>query len=294
MRYIDAHNHLQDERLRPWRDKIVDACRHAGIQRMVVNGACESDWADVGDLARCHPGWVLPSFGWHPWWLHEQRPGWEARLADQLRAWPDAGVGECGLDRWILEPGAGERLRGIPGRGDVPAAGMERQMEVLRVHLRLAAELDRPLSLHCLRAWGPMLRVLSAGPLPRRGFLLHSFGGPVEMVPALVRLGGYFGFPGYFLHERKRAQREVFLRIPVDRLLVESDAPDQLPPAEHRPHEVFAQDDGEGTIHGGSVPMLNHPANVVAITRGLATTLSMSCEALAEQIAGNFARWWGR
>lgn len=279
MRFIDAHNHLQDERLRPWRREILEACAAAGVERMVVNGACESDWDDVAALAGAYPGRVLPSFGWHPWWLHEQRDGWEERLGMRLRSWPDSGVGECGLDAWILEPGSRERLRGIPGRGDVAPAGVERQVAVLRVHLRWAAELDRPLSLHCLRAWGRMLSVLMEGPLPRRGFLLHSYGGPAEMVPAFVRMGAYFGFPGYFLHERKRAQRDVFRVIPPDRLLVESDAPDQVPPDDHRPHRLA---DG-----------LNHPANVGSITTGLATALGMPREALAQRVAENFGRWWG-
>ena len=66
VRFIDAHNHLQDERLRPWRTEILGACAAEGVERMVVNGACESDWDDVAALAGTCPGRVLPSFGWHP------------------------------------------------------------------------------------------------------------------------------------------------------------------------------------------------------------------------------------
>jgi len=292
MRCVDAHNHLQDERLRPWLGEIIETSRRSGVVWMVANGACESDWGAVAEIARAHPGLVLPSFGWHPWWLHEQETGWEERLEAVLKSCPAAGVGECGLDKWIHEPGAADRLRRVAGRGDVPPAGMDRQVSVLRVHLRLATEMDRPLSLHCLRAWGPMLEVLAGGPLPGRGFLLHSYGGPVEMVPTWVRMGAYFGFPGYFLHERKKAQREVFRSIPLDRLLVESDAPDQLPPEGYRPHRLEGTGEGGGVVVGRDVGGLNHPANVGAILRGLAETLRMPCEDLAGQLEGNFARWW--
>ncbi len=281
VRYIDAHNHLQDERLGPWRDAIVGECMAAGVAGMVVNGACESDWDAVEELARAHPGWALPSLGWHPWWLHEQAEGWEERLALRVAAAAGAGVGECGLDRWILEPGAAARLRAMPGRATAGACGMDQQVAVLRVHLRLASELDRPLSLHCLKAWGTLLEELRRGPLPRRGFLLHSFGGPAELVPELARMGAYFGFPGYFLHERKRRQAEVFRVVPADRLLTETDAPDQGLPAALQTHRL--PDGGAG---------LNHPANLAAVGAGLARVLGVAEGELPRRLEENFSRWW--
>ena len=97
--------------------------------------------------------------------------------------------------------------------------------------LRLAAERNLPLSIHCLQAWGPLLDILRAEPRPACGFLLHSYGGAAELVAPLAELGAYFSLPGYFALERKTRQREAFRQVPADRLLIETDAPDQsLPP----------------------------------------------------------------
>ncbi len=129
-------------------------------------------------------------------------------------------VGEIGLDRW---------------KPDLPYAGQE---EIFLAQLQLAAERNLPVSIHCLQAWGRLHELLRDHPRPARGFVLHSFGGPAEMIPAFAKLGAYFSFPGYFLHERKLRQRETFKHVPPDRLLIETDAPDQLLPAEKILHPL--------------------------------------------------------
>ena len=138
---------------------------------------------------------------------------WELNLNRFLDQAP-AGVGEVGLDRWIKD------------------FDLQDQERVFVTQLRIAAERDLPLSIHCLQAWGRLLEVLQAQPRPRCGFLLHSFGGPREMIPALSRLGAYLSLPGYYAHDRKARQREAFKTVPLDRLLLETDAPDQPLPLE--------------------------------------------------------------
>src|SRR5262245_45292089 len=98
MRLFDAHNHLQDERLLGRKREIMERCVTDGLQAMVVNGACESDWPSVLELARQFPE-VVPSFGYHPWYLHERSPHWQRILEEHLDQVPSA-VGEIGLDRW--------------------------------------------------------------------------------------------------------------------------------------------------------------------------------------------------
>ena len=71
MKFFDAHNHLQDDRFAGRQDELLAACEQAGVTRMVVNGACEGDWPQVLALAR-EKKIVLPSFGYHPWYLHER------------------------------------------------------------------------------------------------------------------------------------------------------------------------------------------------------------------------------
>jgi TatD DNase family protein len=263
MRFYDAHNHLQDDRFAGRQGELLAACEKTGVVRMVVNGACESDWPQVLALARENK-MVLPSFGCHPWYLSERTPGWLANLEKFLDAIPSA-VGEIGLDRW--KPG-------------LPYAGQE---EAFLAQLQTAAGRNLPVSIHCLQAWGRLLELLQNNPRPARGFVLHSYGGPAEMIPAFAKLGGYFSFPGYFLNERKLRQRETFKHVPAGRLLVETDAPDQHLPAE-RILEPLADADGKP---------LNHPANLPAVYAGLAEFLGETIEPLAARVEENFLRVFG-
>jgi len=97
--YYDAHNHLQDDRLKPHLAEILRAVASQPIAKMVINGACESDWPDVLALAQSWPQ-VIPSFGYHPWYVAERSPQWQANLLSFLDRVPSA-VGEIGFDKWI-------------------------------------------------------------------------------------------------------------------------------------------------------------------------------------------------
>lgn len=265
MRLYDAHNHLQDDRFGGRQAELLSACRQVGVARMVVNGACEEDWPQVLALARAHPE-VLPSFGYHPWYLSERTPQWRDNLRHFLDQVPSA-IGEIGLDRW--KPG-------------LPYEGQE---EVFLAQLRLAAERNLPVSLHCLQTWGRLLELLKAAPRPACGFLLHSYGGSLEMVKAFADLGAYFSLPGYYAHERKERQRETFRQIPLERLLIETDAPDQLLPETRNrfPLSDASRDSA-----------LNHPANLVAVYDFAAELRGMPLAELAAQFEANFLRLFGK
>jgi TatD DNase family protein len=263
VRLYDAHNHLQDERFSKRQSELLAACGNTGVSRMVVNGACESDWPDVLALAQ-ESKIVLPSFGYHPWYVHERTADWLKRLESFLDRVPSA-VGEIGLDRW---------------KPDLP---YEYQEEVFLAQLKVAAERNLPASIHCLQTWGRLHELLRDHPRPACGFVLHSFGGPVEMIPAFAKLGAYFSFPGYFLNERKLRQREAFKHVPPDKLLIETDAPDQhLPEVMNR----FPLVDATGKP-------LNHPANLPAVYEGLAGFLGEKLDLLAGRVEENFLRAFG-
>ena len=261
---LDAHNHLHDPRLARHLPAILAELARFGITRAVVNGTREDDWPAVAALARDQP-WITPSFGLHPWHTATRSPHWLAHLCAQLDAHPGAAIGEIGLDRWIA--------------GHDPEA----QREVFTAQLALATERNLPVTIHCLRAWGPLWDILRTHPLPARGFLLHAYGGPAEMVHGFVKRGAYFSFNAYFLHDRKAAQRSVFQHLPADRLLVETDAPDLRPPDDQNLHPLLAPD---GTP-------INHPANLALAYSALAKLRDSRAAELTGQIALNFARLFG-
>jgi TatD DNase family protein len=168
----DAHNHLQDDWLRPHWERIAADRVAAGIGAMVVNGTCEADWPVVAELARRFP-WVRPSYGLHPWDVGNASPAWRDALRRQLDADPRAVVGEIGLDRWILERARPDdpRLAGLR------RASLAEQEEAFRWQLALAAERGRPASVHCLEAWGALSAALAETPRPSAGFCSTPTGG---------------------------------------------------------------------------------------------------------------------
>jgi TatD DNase family protein len=259
---FDAHNHLQDERLSDV-SQIMDACRREGLTAMVVNGSCEQDWPIVSDLSGRFPE-VIPSFGYHPWHLHERTANW----VNELNCWLDkthGAVGEIGLDRWK------------------PGLSYAAQEDAFLVQMAIAEERDVPASIHCLEAWGRLFDLLREHPRPACGFLLHSYSGSHEMIAPLAKLGAYFSFPGYYASERKQRQQEAFRHVPPDRLLVETDAPDQLLPPEKTAHPLL----------GADGKPLNHPANIGAVYSALAEILGEERQELASRVEKNFARLFG-
>lgn len=258
---FDVHNHLQD---------IADAeaavreAREAGVTRMVVNGSTEADWPRVAELALRFPETVIPAFGLHPWYVAERTPAWRTVLEKYLVRFPESAVGEIGLDRWIA------------------GYDWKDQLAVFLEQWRLGVALGRPIEVHCLKAFGPLEQALRRETKPGRGWVLHSYGGPAEMVPAFAALGASFSFSGYFLHERKIAGRsEVFRRFPADRLLIETDAPDMAPPEERRRFPCPPGPDGKP---------LNRPGNLVSVAEGLAEILGVPAEELATLTTGNALR----
>ncbi len=248
MTIIDAHNHLQDPRFGEDLPQVIGEMQQAGIRHAIVNGTCENDWPAVLALHRENPKFLSPAFGLHPWRVKTRSADWHIRLRELLDASPASSIGECGLDLWMEN------------------ADLAEQLQILQVHFGLSRELEKPLTLHCLKAWPQLLQALQqTKPLPP--FLLHSFGGPLAMIPALVKLGAHFSLSGYFLQERKQKALHAFAHIPANRIHVESDAPDMAPPLEcqvpyHRKH-------------------YHHPADLSSCITALANVRNISPEECA-------------
>lgn len=309
---LDAHNHLQDPWLTPHRDRVLADLASAGVHACVVNGTSETDWPDVTSLCAASSAntaplrqnsklqtqnpkpILLPSYGLHPWNLGNASPRWRDSLLRVLDAHPHAFVGEIGLDRWMLERARPDdpRLAGLR------RASLDEQRDAFTWQLSLAAERNLPVTIHCIDAWGALADALRGAQLPACGFLLHAYAGSAELARDFAALGAYFSFNGYFLPPslstqchimydippRAARRLDVFRALPLDRLLVETDAPAMPPPAAHRTHELPGLADGNP---------INHPANLDAIYAGLAQLRDLPLPALTNQIADNFARLFG-
>lgn len=262
---IDAHNHIQASSLEPFLAQVIPACETLGVTRMIVNGMTEQDWDRIKFLANRY-GFVTPSYGLHPWYLMDRQAGWENRLEQRLIADPKAHVGEVGLDLWMRNP------------------DLTCQIETLRHSLRIAECNHRAITIHCLLAWEPLLDVLRTERIPARGFLLHAYSGPLELVGPFTDLGAYFSFSGYFLNPGKEQRLAPFGQIRPDRLLAETDAPSMPLPDSHSEFRLPPALDGE---------TINHPGNIRAVYVALSSLRKVDLADLVKICAENSNRLFG-
>lgn len=251
---FDSHNHLQSTKFGKPIGEIVAQMRAVGITGCVVNATREADWDAVAVLAGEFPGTVFPAYGIHPWYADTAAYGWEERLLERLAADPKATVGEVGVDGWVDSP------------------GMDAQLPVFVKQAEIAAEMGRVMTVHCLKAWEPLFTAMEEASAWPGKFLMHSFGGSFEVAERLLKKGAWFSFSGYFLHPRKAKVLEVFRKLPEDRILLETDAPEMLPP------EEFVKFPLEAGV--------NHPANLAGIAEAYG-----GCGVL-EKITENGRRLW--
>lgn len=210
MQYFDSHCHLQDQRIKNLTEQIIKQACSDGVAFMVCCGSCESDWEEVAILAR---KWkqVIPAFGIHPWYISNRSLNWRECLRSYLCEFPGATVGEIGLDHFH------------------ESDKKQEQLEVFTAQLELAQQLQRPVSVHCLKAWGDLLKAFSSiKKLPAR-IALHSFSGSAEMVHVLEKMGCYFSCSGSVTHQKNIRIRNVIREFPLDKILLETDTPD-IPP----------------------------------------------------------------
>lgn len=259
MRLYDAHCHLQDPRLEGVVSDFLRQARDFGIRRVVVNGTCPADWERVAKLARASDV-VLPSFGLHPWKVSDVEAGWQEQLECYLEAFPEAGIGEVGLDRWIMD------------------YDIEAQRAAFEWQVDLARSKGRPVSVHCLKAWGVLLECIERLDMNDVRYLLHSYGGSKELVDALAKKGAYFSISGYFAQKRKKNLWPALRAIPEDRLLIETDAPDMAGPTEICEYSVSGD------------AKANHPRNVEGVYRFVARLRGVGEAPLARQVEANFER----
>jgi TatD DNase family protein len=201
-------------------------------------------------------------------------------LRAQLLADPCGAVGEIGLDRWIINGIRPDdpRLTGLR------VAPLPEQAEVFTAQYTLAAELNRPASIHCVQAWGALHDLLKTNPAPARGFLLHGDTGPAEMIKTFTELGACFSFNIQLLEPRYADRLENFRHLPADRLLVETDAPTKAPAGTRNRFPLGAGADGTA---------INHPANIVVAYEALAELRGLPLDDLKRVVEQNFLRLFG-
>lgn len=204
--FADSHVHLADAAFDADREAVIAAARQAGAQALICIGE-SPDAADRAQrVAAPHPGVIWHTAGMHP---HEAAAFDLARDLPRIRAHVDQGavaIGECGLDYHYDN------------------APRDVQRDVFAAQLRLAAEVRKPVVVHTREAVDDTAAMIrEAGQAGVRG-VLHCFTGPLTLADAALAYGWYVSFAGVVTF-RTWTSDDLIRSIPVDRILVESDAP---------------------------------------------------------------------
>ncbi len=212
MQWFDSHCHFDFDDFDSDRSRVCERMRAAGIRNVMIPGVEPAQWPGARALATQEDGFVFAA-GLHPWWVAAYvRQKQDAAQGELLAAIQDfaadprcKAIGECGLDA----------LRDTP---------MSLQEAVFEWHVRAACELDKPLIVHCVKAHNPVIRLLKKYQ-PRCGGVIHAFSGSVEIARTYFDLGFCLGVGGMITYERAQKTRATLGEVPLDYLMVETDAP---------------------------------------------------------------------
>ena len=246
---VDTHCHLDDGEFDGDRAAVVARAVEAGVAWQVVPAVDAAGWPKLREVCRASPG-LLPAYGLHPMLLASHRPEHLGLLREWIERERPAAVGECGLDYFV--------------------EGLDRdaQSEYFEGQLRLAREFDLPVVVHARRAVDAVIAALRRiGGL--RG-VVHSFSGSKEQASQLWKLGFLLGLGGPVTYERARRLRRLAATMPLEHLLLETDAPDQP----------------DAAIRG----QRNEPVRVAVVLDCIAALRNESPDAIADATTANAAR----
>ena len=204
---IDAHIHLSDKRFDTDREKIIRTAEENGVTAFFCVSSTPSEWENIFTLARKNKN-IHPFIGTHPWYASKHDV---TLFKEALLRYPSLNVGEIGLDA---------------------IKGEKEQESVFESQLVIAAELKRSCVIHCVKSFDSIAAILKRLKTLPPALLFHGYSGTVQQAEFLIRFNSFFSFSGNVLFSNKEKARQVLTAIPNDRLLIETDAPDMLPPEE--------------------------------------------------------------
>ena len=257
--WTDTHCHLDAAEFDADRAEVVARARAAGIVQIVVPAVARGNFETVRRLA--HADGFAYALGIHPLAVGDAQDADLPALRDALEAHRhDArlvAVGEIGLDHFV--------------------AGLDlaRQARFCEAQLAFAREFGLPAILHVRKSADPLLKLLRAAKV--QGGIAHAFNGSEQQALAFIALGFKLGFGGAMTFERALQIRRLAVGLPLDAIVLETDAPDIPPQWLYRSAEERAQ---------GAVSR-NEPAALPRIAETLAALRGLSLEAVAAATTAN-------
>jgi TatD DNase family protein len=247
--FVDSHCHLDFPELRADLPAVLDAMRANAVTHALVIAVEMPAWDAVHDIAAAHDN-LYASVGVHPDYRETPEPTREllaAKTGGKVVA-----IGETGLDYYRLE-------------GD-----LEWQRERFRTHIRAARDCGRPLVVHTRSAAADTLRIMREEGAGEVGGVMHCFTETWDVAAAALEIGFHISFSGIVTFKNATDLKEVARRVPLERMLIETDSP-YLAPVPYR-------------------GKTNQPAYVRHVAEEIARLRGVPLETVASATTDNFFR----
>jgi TatD DNase family protein len=204
---IDTHAHLDSPKFDEDREEVISRALAAGIDTIVNIGFNRETIPTTMALAEKYP-FIYAAVGWHPTDAVTMRLEEDLAWIEQLCSHPKVvAIGEIGLDYYW------------------DTSSKEIQHTVFREQIRLAKRLKKPIIIHNREAHEDILRLLKEEKASEVGGIMHCFSGSWETAKQCLDLNFHISFGGPVTYKNARVPKEVLERVPLDRLLLETDAP---------------------------------------------------------------------
>ncbi len=249
---FDSHSHFDAPEFDADRNAVLARAHAAGVTRQIVPAVSAAAWPKLREICAAHAG-LYAAYGLHPMYLPEHHPEHLIALRDWIERERPVAVGECGLDFFVEGLDAGQQSLYFEGQ------------------LRLARDFELPVIVHARRAVDAVMAAIRRfGPV--RG-VVHSFSGSADQARRLHALGFLIGLGGPVTYARANRLRTLAASLPIECLLLETDAPDQ-PDSGHRGQR-------------------NEPARLTTVCDTIAALRDIAPEAVARATTANAERLFG-
>ena len=203
---IDSHCHIDFEAFDADRQQVIERAQQAGVEHIIVPGVSADSWPRIKTVCQQHDK-LHACYGLHPYYIHQHSHEDLALLEQWVIKEKPIAIGECGLDFFLKE------------------LDKKKQMEFFQAQLDMAVENNLPVVIHSRKATEHVIQEIKRRPGIRG--MIHSYSGSYEQAMQLIEMGIYLSFGGAVTYDRATRLRDMVAKIPLDYLLIETDAPDQ-------------------------------------------------------------------
>lgn len=203
---IDSHCHIDFKEFDADRKQVLHRATAENINKIIVPGVMKSGWGKIKSCCDEYPE-LYPCYGLHPYFISKHQKS----DIDDLRNWIEinkpVAIGECGLDFFLKD------------------LDLELQAYYFENQLDIALDYNLPVVVHARKSTESVIKAIKQRP-GLRG-MIHSYSGSYEQAKQLIKLGFYLSFGGPITYEKASRLRKLVQQLPLDSILVETDAPDQ-------------------------------------------------------------------